>query len=252
VNPTKRFFLIFFGVYLVVTVLWAAFMGPPGLTNEYLDEYKADHERYLQVIKSDAYKIHKERPNLHPAEGKLLRGVEFVKEYEAREGFHAEQKRISLFELVFSIVNAAMVVILAVRFGRKPLLGFLDEKIDDIRQKLDRSESARAKAAELRAAAEDNVARLDAQRQKVEQQAGEMIKDEKARLAEGTRLALEQLDEETEARKRAEERRAAMLVKEELVTQSVDQLAKELQTTLTPQDQDGLFDEFLGRLERHT
>ncbi len=251
-NPTKRFFLIFFGVYLVVAVLWAAFMGPPGMSEEYLDEYKAGHEHYLQVVKSDAYKIHKERPHLHPAEGKLKRDVIFVEKYEALEDFQAEQKRISLFELVFSIVNAGMVVILAVRFGRKPLLGFLDEKIDDIRQKLDRSESARAKAAELRAAAEDNVARLDAQRQKVEEQAGEMIKDEKARLAEGTRLALEQLDEETEARKHAEERRAAMLVKEELVTQSVEQLAKELQTTLTPQDQDGLFDEFLGRLERNT
>ena len=51
-SPAKRFLLTFAIVSLVVWIGGNILMGPPGLSRPYLDEHKAEHDHYLEIIKS--------------------------------------------------------------------------------------------------------------------------------------------------------------------------------------------------------
>jgi F0F1-type ATP synthase membrane subunit b/b' len=248
-TPTKRFFLIFFAVYLVGAVAIIVLYGPARYSRAYMDQYGDEHQRYLEITKSEAYKLHRERPALHPAEGKLADQVAFVEEYESREVFQQEKRRVFLFNLLFDIYNSVAAVIIVVWFGKKPLLNFLDEKIDDIRHRIKRSEDARALAAKQKAEAEAKLQGLAEEKRQITAQMDEAIQIEKENVAAFTEENLELIAAETEDRKQREARQAAMQMKAEIVERSVNRLSERLRKELTEAHQAALVEEFVNRLE---
>jgi F-type H+-transporting ATPase subunit b len=248
-TPTKRFLLLFFLVYVVGAVAIIVLFGPPGYTSAYMDQYKEAHQRYIEITQSEAYKLHRERPDLHPAEGKLAEDVAFVEKYESREAFQQEGRRIFIYNLLFDFYNAGAVVILAVRFGTKPFLNFLDERIDDIRRRMKKSEDGRARAAKQRAEAEAKLKGLPKDKEQIETQIDEAIRAEKEGLQALTDENLKLIAVETEERKQREARQAAMQMKAEIVERSVNNLTERLRRELTEADQAALIDQFVDRLE---
>lgn len=250
-TPAKRFLLIFFALYLVGAIAIIVLYGPPRYSQAYMGQYEDEHQRYLEITKSEAYKLHRERPALHPAEGKLAEDIAFVEEYESREVFQQEKQRVFIFNLLFDIYNAAATVIIAVRFGKEPFLNFVDERIDDIRRRIKQSEDVRARAAKQKAAAEAKLQGLAEEKQRIEAQMDEAIQTEKDNIAALTEQNLKLIAQETEERKQREARQAAMQMKAEIVTRSVDRLSERLQKELTEADQAALVEQFVTRLEEH-
>ena len=248
-TPAKRFLRVFLAVYVVVALALIILCGPPEYSAAYMNEFRDEHQRYLEITKSDAYKLHDQRPHLHPAEGRFAEDVAFVREYESREQFQQERRRIFVYNLLFDVLHAGALVVLAVRFGKQPLLNFLDERIEDVRRRIKRSEEARTRAASEKAQAEAKLKGLEDEKRRLERQTAESIQQEKEAIAALTAENLELLALETEERRQREARQAAMKLKAEIVERSVSLLTERLRTELTESDQAALLEQFVERLE---
>jgi len=249
VTPVKRYLLIFFGIYIGVGLIANFLMGPPGFSKAYQQKYKAEHERYLEIVKSDEYKLHAQRPALHPFDPAL---TAFIEEYEGREEFKREKLRQALYHNFFQFFTFIMLVVLAVHFGRKPLLDFLDGQIADLRVKIDRAKQTREAAAQRKQGAQEKMGRLHEEKEETARETEALIAREKAQFEDLTRLTLGHVDRETEDRKREEEHAAAQRVKEELVAQSIDLLVERYKAQASPQVDLAQIDQFIREVERRT
>ena len=260
-SDTKRFLLIFFGAALIVWLGINFRLGPPGLSSAYLygedgeGGFKADHDHYLDIIKSGAYKLYEQRPHLNgpdqPGAPKDLAGnIEFVEHYEAREAFQAEEHRRALYDILFDFFNAALVVVLVVYFGRKPLLKFMDEKIAELREKMETLAAARKDAEARRRGAEGKIARLPEEEAQIAAATEARLAKEMAELEEANQRSLEIMRRELEDRKRDEEKAAAMLVKEELVNQAIANLIDDYRAKDSAEQQARLVEQFAGDVEK--
>lgn len=252
-SPVKRFLLIYFVVYLVGGVAAVVLYGPPGMSRAYLTEgnNRDDHARYIEFTKHPDYKLHRENPRMHPAEGEVAEMAAFVEEYTARPAFRAEQRRVLVFNLFFEFYTFGAVVVLIVRFARKPLLSFLDARVEDVRHKIEQAAQRRAEAARERAGAETRLDEMGKETAQIDAQTQALVDQAEQTLEESLRSGLEQIAAEIEARKRLEERHAALRVKSELVSLAVDRLAQELKTALSSSDRERLLDDFVAYLERN-
>ena len=260
-SDTKRFLLIFFGVALVVWIGINAVLGPPGLSNAYLygedgeGGLKTEHDHYLNIIKSDPYKLYKQRPHLHDphaadAPEGLAADIEFVEHYEAGEVFQAEEHRRAFYDMLFDFFNAALVVIIVVYFGRKPLLKFLDEQLAELREKMETLAQARQSAEARKREAEDKLDKLSEEEAEIDAATDARLAKEMAELEESNQRSLEIMQRELEDRKRDEGQAAAMLVKEELVNQAIAKLIDDYKANDTAEQQADLIEQFAGDVEK--
>lgn len=254
-SPAKRFLLILFSVAIVGWILGNAFFGPPGFTDEYLAQYKADHEHYLKITKSEAYHLYEERPHLHgpgaeDAPANLASELAFVEDYTARPAYQLEVARQARYGLFFDIFNGALVVVLAWYFGRKPLLRYLDSQIDIIRQKVDDAARVRAEAEALTKDVEAQMAQLPEDEQRIAQETEHRLEKEMADLAEANHYSMGLLEREMADRKEQQWLRARQRVQRELVLQAIDGLNEQCAESQGAGFQDALIDEFIDTLER--
>lgn len=241
-SPVKRYLLIFFGVYIGGALLANFLWGPPGLSREYEKQYGKEHEHYLEIIKSDAYKLYAQRPELNPLDPAL---VTFVGTYTGREAFKKEEHRQAIYHNFFEFFQVIMVLTLVVHFARKPLLNFLDAQIAEVRTKLERVEQARQDAAQRKQQAEEKARSLPDAKERTARETEALIARERARFEEMARFALETLDKETEDRKQEEQHAAALRVKQELVGQSIDLFVAQYKATVSPEAQAAQTDRFI-------
>jgi F-type H+-transporting ATPase subunit b len=249
-NPGKRFFLIFSIVYAVIAIAWIVLFGPAGYSKDFEAANKTDIDRYFEIIKSDEYKLHKQSPQVHPADDGLRAAMVFLEEFDARPGVRAENRRRDTFHYFFEFFNAAAVVVLIVRYARKPLITFLDTRVSEIRERMERIEHARREAAERRAAADEQLSTLAAETERIGDQGQEMAKQEVTAIEEGTHTQLGQIDEEEEIRLHVEEMRAAMCMRAELVESAMGLVEDRLAATHSEARETVLVDQFLTGLER--
>lgn len=260
-----RFFAIFFAVYMVIAIAVNVLWGPPGMSTGYLDEYAADHDRYIQIKKSQGYarylqrpdmdlvaQAYEQNPGLDPPLDQLPAAVAFMDEYTARPQFQAEMRRRAIYDGIFEVYNFAAVVFLIVWFGRKPLLAFLDEQVDAVRRKISRAEHAESEAMHRRERAQCKVNGLDEEVARIEAQARTMADQDRENIEEMKRAALDQLAQEIQERKEVEERRAAAQIRGELVDQAVRQLAEDLKNQARPERQSALIRRFASELSGQT
>lgn len=249
-SPTKKFLIGLVVVYLIVAISLNIALGSPGLSKGYLADHSEAHDRYLDITKSDPYKLYKQRPHLQEPDAQLAASIEFVAEYEQNPLFLAEQARIWWRLLVFNLLNAATLIALAVRFLRKPLAAFLNDQVEQVRNRIEKAEQARAEAASNKEVAQAKLDEVDTDREQIASHARERADEEARAIAEATEHQLAQLEQETAERKDLEEHRAAMELKRQLVTHAVEQLEQQLRTTDSQKREDVLVGQFIAGLER--
>ncbi|MCP4640339.1 MAG: hypothetical protein GY851_07905 [bacterium] len=249
-SPAKRFMTVYIVAYLAIAIGATVVFGGPNLSDEYVEDFGRDHETYLDIIKSDPYKLHRENPNLHPAEGKLVERVAFVEEYEANPAFISEEHRLATRSLFYEFYNALAFIIIAVRFGKKPLLNAVDEQIARLKARIDKAQKASDAAAASRTEAETKVQALDTDKARIADQAAEAAREETAAIDTGTTEQLAQVDAETEARKKQEERKAAAELQRRLVERSVELVEERLRATESGAREDVLVAQFAEGLDQ--
>lgn len=253
-TPAKRFLLILAVVAVVGWVIGNMLFGPPGLTADYLETHKDAHEHYIEIIKSEDYKLYVERPALHGPEQSdnpdLARMIAFADEYEALEEYQEQQHRIEIYNLYFDFFNAALLLVLAVYFGRKPLLNLIDTQIKELRERMEELAKRRAEAESRRAAAQKERDRLPEIRQQMRDEAERALERDILQLTEANRERLEQMRHELEDRKAEEVLNAARKVKRELVDAAIRDIEESYRAGKAPEHHVQLVDDFCQRLEQ--
>jgi len=254
-SPAKRFLIVFFGIALVVWIGANVVLGPPGLSRAYLAEYKTQHEHYLEITKSNAYKLYLERPELHPVDSPtahhgFAEQVAFVKAYEGHEAFLIEQRRMHLYELFFEFFNAGLVVVLIWRFGRKPIASFLDAKIADLRERIETAAQARKAAEDRRRKAETQLSQISEEQARVAEETRERIKRELAQLEEAAGLSLRVMREELSDRKDRIYQSARARVKREIVELAIAKIQADYRERGDSDREAAQFEQFIAGLEK--
>jgi F0F1-type ATP synthase membrane subunit b/b' len=253
---TKKFLKFYFSVAIGVWVLFAFTLGPGDLSCDYRKEYKEDHDRYLQIVKSVPYKRYVQRPELNEPgmegvpEDFTWAQIDFAKEYETRDAFKAETRRSSFYTAFFKYFNAFLVVWLAWRLGKAPLLRLLDNQIHELRDKIAAAKNAREAAAQRKRAAAEKLERVAEDDNRIMSEAEERLARETAELEEQQQLRLEIMKRELEDRKAEEEHAVLMAAKAELVEYAVDELLKRFQAADNAALQSKLVDAFTADLEK--
>lgn len=244
----KRFLIGYTLLYLVVAIALNVSMGPPGMSRMFLDAHKAEHDRYLETTKSDAYKLWKENAELNPPDEALLERIAFVREYEASSEFQDEQRRRGIYGALFDVFNALMLIALVGRFGAKPLLGLLDSMIAQVRSTIESAERAENEAAERLDRAQAGLAGLEGERTQLEAETSDRLSQELEKIAAQSEKSAALLQTETEDRKHHEELLAQRALKEALVEESMKVLVERYNATRSPEQESALIDQFVDQL----
>ena len=245
----QRYMIGYFLVYLTGSVSLLVALGPVGMSKSYLDEFKSDHDRYLETIKLEAHKRWSQRPELNPPDENLAARIVFVEEYTSRPRFVAEQKRRAIYGTLIDLFKVAMVIILVVHFARKPLGELLDNTIESVRATMERAAHNSEKAARSRAGAQAKLDGLAAQQAEIDEQTSRRIAEMRREDAEATGQRLSVFNRETEDRKRNEAALAQRELKRELVDQAVTVLEERFRRGTAQTEGDALIDHFVQRLE---
>jgi F-type H+-transporting ATPase subunit b len=256
-NPAKKFMLILAIASLVLWIGANVVLGGPSLGKDYLSENASRHEHYLEIIKGDLYKNYSQRPHLNGpgmngVPESLQADIDFVEEYTGNPAFIEEEHRIAIRGYFFEFFNAALVVILVVRFASKPLANLLDEKVADLKERLDTTAQNR-KTAELRIAeAKAKVADLPEEKQRVARTTEERIAHEAVEMEKANQQSLELMARELEERRDKERLAAATLVKRELVNGAIDSVIESYRQSVDKDSdhQSELLDQYLEQLEK--
>lgn len=258
----KKFLLIYFVVYLVISAGWVAIYKSPAFSAAYIEEYGEDHERYLEIVKSDPYKHYEQRPHLieqyyerHPqailSYDELVAGVAFVEEYTARPAYQAEAQRTARYNLFFEFFNALAVAVLVGWFGWRPLMRFLDQQVDGVRARIGRAENRRKAAVDRLEAAKAQLDGLEEERERIREQAMALAETERATAAEMTERVLAQVEQEASERAELERVAAAQELRAELILQAAEKLEEELRRGADEATQDQMVHEFAEGLRAH-
>ncbi len=248
-NIPKGFLIAFVVGYMALALVLNLTLGPPGLSRDYLEEYRRAHDHYLAITKSDEYKLWHERPHLHPPDETMAQSIAFVEEYEANPDFQAEQARRSKYNISFDLFNVAAVVVLVTFIARKPVVKALDGQIEAVRRRMERARISLKEA-------EQHIAEIDAKILEVEHERANLhdltstrIEMERKRIEEQAEQTLRTLAEETEDRRRHEKHLAEQAMKRELVNRAIGELEAQFRAHREPTIDSALLDQFVGELE---
>jgi ATP-dependent Clp protease ATP-binding subunit ClpA len=252
VSPETKKFLLRLGLCAVAG--WIAgnwLLGPPGLSDAYMEANRHEHEHYVEIIKSHEYKLYEQRPHLVDlaADSDLADRVAFVQAYTASEDFQAEEHRRELYSLFFEFFNSGLVIVLAVGLGRAPLRSFLDDQIEAVREKLSQSTRSRKTAIARKAAAEVSIERLPETEMRVHGETERRLEKDLHELAEANHYSLGLQERELVERKKAAVHNAELAVKKRLVNAAIEELTARVQRTRDGLTDDPLLDDFLEELE---
>lgn len=248
---TKRFLLAMVAIALAGWIGGNMVFGGPGLSKDYLAANKAEHDHYLEIIKSEEYKRYAERPHLmdladHPG---LAENVAFAENYAAREDFAEEQHRRHIRGLYFDFFNASLVIILLWKLARPPLMRFLDDQVEQIRERLDQVRRAREAAESRLAAAQERVAHIHEEEMKVHQETESRVEREMAELAAANHYSFGLQERDLIERKRALELAAEQKVRRALVESAITEALARLDQERGAGHEDLHLEQFIRGLE---
>jgi len=246
----KRFLLIFAIVYMAGAGMVNAFLGPPGMSSSFLEEYGQQYDLYLEIVKSTDYKLHQQNPTAHPADERLQERIAFVEEFELEDAYEAEMDRRAWYLFIIDVWNTAALVFLAGWFGAGPLLKFLDDQINEVRERIDEARQSRELSESELAKAKARLSDLERDKGEILEQGETLVKKTITDLDAGTELILEHMRQEIEDRKRLEEQRAKMQLKAELVNQALDMVEQRLREEAPNGREKALVDRFVDELEK--
>jgi len=147
-------------------------------------------------------------------------------------------------------LNFGIIFFLFHRYARKPLLNLLDARAREVAETLERSRTAKEQAeAELREAIR-KLSGVEAEKERIIELAVEVSEKQRAMIIEDAQRAAERVTE----RLRGDMDRARHLARtrasELLASQVMDETAKHIVETITPDDHAALIERFIDRLDR--
>jgi F0F1-type ATP synthase membrane subunit b/b' len=246
----KNYYVRVFIAYVVFIVVGFVLFGSPMLSKEYMKEHGKDHARYLEIIKTDAFKAYEERPELHPLPAKLEEDAKFVEHYREQPAFEHEERRIWWYIEFSKVLNTVIFILLLKGLVGKPLLNFLDAQIQAIRSSLAEAEKARAEAAQLKVAAQAKMDTWTKTEARVLENSEATIAAQLAKIHEESEYAKALMIKQTEDRKQAELHAAARTIKTELVTESIRVLEERYRTEQTLEKLETNVERFTALMER--
>lgn len=216
-SSTKGFLAAFAVVYVILASAGLYLWGPPGNSAEFLAEHKDSYDHYLATTKSTAYKQFIQQGDAAPDDPAMTAQAAFIDEFVASPDFQAETRRRAIYGYYFGFLNAGGLMLIAYRFGRKPITGFLDTQIAEIQVRLERAAAARAEANARLEEAQSRIDGLKIDEAEAQKHAAELMERERILLEEGTQNALAFIDQETEDRKRIVGVQAEKTLRKELI-----------------------------------
>ncbi len=249
-SSAKGFLLVFTAVYVVLAGGGLALWGPPGYSDEYMESHKESHEQYLALTKSTVYKQYMQQGEAAPDDPTMAEQVTFVADYVATPEFKAEASRRSIYGYYFGFLNAGGLMLIALRFGRAPVVNLLDAQITEIRGRLDRAADTRLEAMKRLEAAQERVGGFEADQQEAKSQAAELMARERTVIEEGTAHAVSFIDQETEDRKRIVGEQAVKTIRWELVQRAANAAAETYESQRSPKSEASEIDSFISSLTR--
>lgn len=249
-SPNVRFLVIFGIVYVLVPIVLNWAFGPPGMSSEFLAEHKDAFDRYVVIQKDAAYKHWEQRPQLNEPDDALQQDIDFVRTFEAMPEFQAEQQRRTTYDVLFRSFNVIMLVVLVVRFGRRPFLRLVDGFIGEVKESIDEAERRKADAARSRAEAEARLAGIDREKTAIQAATDERIAEMRREMQAFTEESMTLLDRETEDRKRHEVLLAELKLKSDIVDRAIASFMDEFGDERAERLQGAFVDMFVHELER--
>lgn len=248
-KSTRTFFLLLTGVYVAAAIAGIALFHSPQYSRSYLEKYRAENERHKSILKNPAYQLYRERPALHPLTGKLAEDAAFVEAYESRPEYHAEQRRMLGYVLWFKILNTGTVLAMVVRFGRQPLVKFLDNRIEQTRTEMDKAAQSLAGSEQVRAAAQSQLDSWPETEGKIRLRTERALEESLAEVRKQTQFARDQIARDIKSRKEAEMNAAIRALKEELVAQSIKELEERYKRTASTEQLAGNVNLFVNLMD---
>jgi F-type H+-transporting ATPase subunit b len=162
-----------------------------------------------------------------------------------RKFFNSPQYRWGM-----TFVNFGIICFLFRRYAWKPVLGFLDARAREVAETLERSQLAKERAeAELREAIR-KLSGVKSEKDQIVELATEVSEKQRAMIVEDGQRAAERVAEQL----RGDMDRARYLARkrasELLANQVMDETAKHIVETITPDNHAALIDRFINRLDR--
>jgi F-type H+-transporting ATPase subunit b len=152
----------------------------------------------------------------------------------------------STYDLVMRWVNFFILVFLLVKFGRKPLLGFLGEQKKSVETQLAKLEQRRQTVMQDMAALEEKMAARDKRLSEIVEQTRLQAEQERQQIVDGARAESAILLENAKTRIQARLVETKMQFRTELLDMAVDIAAKELPQVITADDQNRLLGTYLA------
>ncbi|MCX5757936.1 MAG: hypothetical protein NTU83_05425 [Candidatus Hydrogenedentes bacterium] len=247
----KKFLKIVLAVYIIGAIIGVALFRSPNLSAAYKKQYGKEHAEFLKIKKTPWFKAYEERPKLHPPiDKRQLEDIETVENYESRSEFQAEETRIFRYVIYFRVLNSGVFVALIAFALRKPLMGFLDDKVAEIRSDLDSAAKAREEAARLKAQSRDRVEKRESVEAAIQKEADLSLQRDLAKIRLEFEQSRAQLDKELTDRRQAERYRAERTIKTELVQEAITALENRYRTEATLEHLTRNVDTFAELMER--
>ena len=254
-SPAKRFMLILGTVSFVVWIVGSILMGPAGLSKDYLEVFGDQHDEYLEIIKSQEYKLYRQRPHLHEpglphVPENFAQQLNFVETYLAQPEYQSELRRMHIYEVFFNVFNSLILIAILWRFARQPLLQFLDSGLERLQKRMESSSEERRKSELRLLEAKEKLGHVDEERAKVLAETEQRLNRELEALQEMNEQSLTMLDLEFSDRKQHEYHTAAMQVKSDIVNEAITQLENRYRNNLNEANQAVMLQMFIADLGR--
>jgi F-type H+-transporting ATPase subunit b len=153
-------------------------------------------------------------------------------------------------DLIWRIVNLALLLAVLVVFARKPMKAFFQDRRDRIQGELQSAAQLRKEAEQRYAKWQRQLVDLDAELERVRATARERAEAERERILADARAAAERIRSDAHVAVEQELRRAREQLREEASALSIQLASELLEAQVTDTDRDRLLDEFIAKIEQ--
>lgn len=247
-KSVKRFLLIFVAVYVVIGLGVNMLYGPPGFSNEFMEDYRDETDRYLEIVKSEEYKLWQENPDVNPPGPALEQQIAFVDDFEGNPDFRREMARRERYNAITDWFNVIMLTVLVVVLARGPVATFVSGMVAAERERIETIERKRSAAARRKSEAERKLEQLRDEQKRADASASNRIVEERAEIEQSTEDSLRQLRQEAEDRRRHEELLAQRRLKALVADEAIAILERRYREEHSTEQNDALIEQFLQEL----
>jgi len=168
----------------------------------------------------------------------------------ATDAWAAEGKGGVSSEVLWQIVSFVLLIILLVRFVKKPLASFLAQRQAEIQNAMTQSTRKKEEAGELLAEWQKKIDSLNQEVKELHQRIRDEGEAERKKIVNRAQEESERIRQQARVIAEQELVKARAALKKEMVDLSVELAEKLLKDAMKPQDQERLIQEYIGKVRK--